>query len=231
MRKRTSPIWDIPANELSKIVKESISFVEILRKCHIDYVGSSIKTLKKKLDYENIDYSEVQNNKLKYNYDKKRKIELKDVLVKNSTYSRNHLKRRLLEEEMLENKCQECGLLNSWNGSPITLQLDHINGVRNDNRLENLRLLCPNCHSQTSTFAGRGLKKKNTLKRISDTEPDWRNRDRPSKRKVDRPSKEELQHLIKTCPMTKIGKMFGVSDNAVRKWARRYGIFPGSSSG
>lgn len=49
----------------------------------------------------------------------------------------------------------ECGISDEWLGQPVTLQLDHINGVFNDNRLENLRLLCPNCHSQTETFAGR----------------------------------------------------------------------------
>jgi 5-methylcytosine-specific restriction endonuclease McrA len=63
------------------------------------------------------------------------------------------LKRRLISESLLENKCsiQECGLT-EWCGRPIVLVLDHINGVNNDNRLENLRFLCPNCNSQQDTF-------------------------------------------------------------------------------
>jgi hypothetical protein len=55
---------------------------------------------------------------------------------------------------LLEFSCSECGL-DSWLGKSLVLELDHINGIRSDNRLENLRLLCPNCHSQTETFRGR----------------------------------------------------------------------------
>ncbi|MGB2240169.1 MAG: HNH endonuclease [Pseudomonadales bacterium] len=51
--------------------------------------------------------------------------------------------------------CSSCGIGDEWNGKPITLQLDHINGVNNDHRLDNLRMLCPNCHSQTDTWCGR----------------------------------------------------------------------------
>ena len=86
---------------------------------------------------------------------RKRVIPLVDILVENSTYTTIwRLKRRLLRESILKNECYLCGLT-EWNGKPITLQLDHINGVHLDHRIQNLRLLCPNCHSQTETFAGR----------------------------------------------------------------------------
>lgn len=65
------------------------------------------------------------------------------------------LKKKLIEEGYIENVCVECGNEGEWNNKPITLELDHINGDRFDNRLENLRILCPNCHSQTPTFRGR----------------------------------------------------------------------------
>jgi AraC-like DNA-binding protein len=86
-------------------------------------------------------------------------IPLEDVLVEKSTYSRGTLKRRLITEEILKNECIECGQGPEWNDKPLTLVIDHINGVNNDNRLQNLRILCPNCHTQTATFAGRNAKK------------------------------------------------------------------------
>lgn len=78
-----------------------------------------------------------------------------EVFVANSTYlNRTSIKKRL-RLLVPEWKCFSCGLGEVWNGQTLTLQLDHINGIYNDNRLENLQLLCPNCHSQTPTFAGR----------------------------------------------------------------------------
>lgn len=79
-----------------------------------------------------------------------------EILVRNSPYvSGPDLKRRLLAAGLLEDRCALCGLLPEWQGKPLVMRLDHINGIRNDHRLENIRLLCPNCDSQTPTFAGR----------------------------------------------------------------------------
>lgn len=81
-----------------------------------------------------------------------------DVFCQDSSYrNRVHLKRRLIRSGVA-NLCSLCGIGPEWNGKPLTLQLDHINGVFNDHRRENLRLLCPNCHSQTPTYAGGNLK-------------------------------------------------------------------------
>lgn len=81
------------------------------------------------------------------------------ILVENSNhYKTSSLKSKIFEAELLENKCAVCSCQPIWNYKPISLQLDHINGIFNDNRIENLRILCPNCHSQTSTYTGKNKK-------------------------------------------------------------------------
>lgn len=85
------------------------------------------------------------------------KMQLASVLVENSSYNRCHLKKRLIDEGILAEVCDTCGLQARWNGRKLVLHLDHINGINNDNRMSNLRLLCPNCHSQTDTYGGRNL--------------------------------------------------------------------------
>lgn len=78
------------------------------------------------------------------------------VFCENSQWSNPAIRKRIEQLSLLEHKCSICGIT-SWNSSPITLELDHINGVNNDNRLENLRFLCPNCHSQTDTYKGKNI--------------------------------------------------------------------------
>lgn len=73
---------------------------------------------------------------------------------------RSAVRRRLLEEGILRDECYECGITR-WFGTKLTLHLDHINGINDDNRIENLRMLCPNCHSQTETFSGKNNRTKN----------------------------------------------------------------------
>jgi ribosomal protein L13E len=85
-----------------------------------------------------------------------RRIPLPELLLKPRT--RRTVKKYLLEAGILSNVCEECGL-SEWRGKPITIQVDHRNGIRDDHRFENLRMLCPNCHSQTDTFGARNLKR------------------------------------------------------------------------
>ena len=79
------------------------------------------------------------------------KAALEEILVKNSPYAFTHgLRGRLLKEEWKEHQCEVCELSN-WQNQPISLELHHCNGISNDHRIENLQLLCPNCHAQTNS--------------------------------------------------------------------------------
>jgi 5-methylcytosine-specific restriction endonuclease McrA len=213
-RKRTSPIWQLSDKEFSQLISESKSQTEALFRLGLQNRGNNNRTLKKRIEELGIDTLHFQLQTQQASI--ARAIPLKDVLVENSSYSNSFkLKRKLINSGLLQNTCQSCGQGTEWNGQPLVLQLDHINGTSTDNRIENLRLICPNCHSQTPTFAGR-----KTRKHFPD--PNWRIKDNLKNRKVERPSKDELQTLLVENSFVEIGKIFFVSDNAVRKWAKRY---------
>lgn len=114
-------------------------------------------TIKRRILILNIDTSHFNRNTKKSKCFKQ--ISLSDILIKNSTYANSwHLKNRLIKENILKNECSLCGLQPFWNGKPMIMILDHINGIHNDNRLENLRLVCPNCNSQLDTNCGKNVK-------------------------------------------------------------------------
>ncbi len=165
MKAKTSIIWLMPKNELEEIIKNSSFFSEAIEKLGFDRRGRSVSNLKKRLIDENIDFSHFTRNYQEMQRSmverlRKPPIPLEQILVENSTFHRGHLKERLIKEKIFENKCHECGMEPVWQEKPLSLQLDHKNGKPNDNRKENLWLLCPNCHSQTETFAGKGHRKK-----------------------------------------------------------------------
>lgn len=82
-------------------------------------------------------------------------VPTESLLVKNSAVNNQTIKKRVLEDGFLKNVCVECGNQGVHNGKPLILHLDHIDGDNSNNELLNLRMLCPNCHSQTETFSGR----------------------------------------------------------------------------
>ena len=143
-------------DQLIDAVKESTSITKVVLKLGLVMSGGSHSLVKKRIKNLNLDTSHFKGQGWnKNNY----KFKLEDALIKNSPYYTNcQFKKRLRQAELLDYICAECGLLPDWNGKELVLQLDHINGINNDNRLENLRFLCPNCHSQTSTYAGRNTK-------------------------------------------------------------------------
>lgn len=161
IKPRTSPIWAISKEELVEIAKRSTTISDVLLHFNLLNKGGNYKTLQKRFEEDMIDFNHI---KLGINSNKgrvfiKEKFSLARVLVEHSTYNRNTLKKRLIEEGLLKNECYVCGQLPIWNNLPLSLQIDHINGVSDDNRIENLRILCPHCHSQTDNFAGKNKAK------------------------------------------------------------------------
>ena len=199
-----------------------------------------------------------------------------EIFCVGSSCGRSYVKKLIIEKTLKEYKCSLCGLV-KWKDKEINLHLDHINGKNNDNRLENLRFLCPNCHSQTPTYCSNvqnrytdeqilsaakesasirevmlkiGMTTGTNYKRLKKLLPhlvksppkifkekkirtgftvknksiEWINKIAFSNRKVERPDKETLLDLIKKKSMVQVGKQFSVSDNAIRKWCKYYGI-------
>lgn len=148
--------WD--EKLLRDAIKKSQCKSDVLRNLGISTKSGNFQTLDKYLKKYNIDDSNlVYDHKRGNKWTKKRLND--EVFCDNSTVSKNTLKNRIFKENLIEYKCSLCGLRDFWNGNKIQLQIDHINGKNDDNRMENLRYLCPNCHSQTETYC-MGNKKK-----------------------------------------------------------------------
>lgn len=160
-RKRRSQIWLMEKNEFEKLVKSKGSIADILRHFNFAVTGRGNKMIQQRCSEEDIDISHIP---IGINSNKNRKFKtdktlIQEMLTEQSTFSRKYIKRRIIEEHIIDYKCSKCSIIDEWEGEKLVLILDHINGIRNDYRIENLRFLCPNCNSQTETFSGKNNKK------------------------------------------------------------------------
>lgn len=212
---------------LEEAVRASISIADVLRFLKIKPSGSMHRHVTQRIKNYEI---ETSHFKFKFSFGVTQKLECEQILVFNRLNRRESSKRlrRAMLECGIEEKCSECGLGKFWNGKPIRIQIDHKNGDGFDNRKENLRFLCPNCHSQTENYAGNG---KMSPAGVMDARFSTKEEDEVrllggalcvSRRKVNWPSKEELAELLWNKPTQQIAKDFGVSDKAVEKWAKKY---------
>ncbi len=145
---------------LKNTITQSRTYSEVLKRLGIRAAGGNFDTLKKyikkyEIDITHFEAYKVRNEKLsefRKNFVKK---DIQDYLVEGSDYNRGHLKERLYSEKIKERKCEICGQGEEWNGKKMSLILDHINGIWNDNRIENLRIVCPNCNATLDTHCGK----------------------------------------------------------------------------
>lgn len=184
--------------------------------------GNNNIIVKNRLQKYQIDYSHFSP------YQHVIKRNEKNVFMKNSTASQSTLRKWHLKGRYTPYKCSICNMEPFWQGKKLTLILDHINGSNHDNRLENLRWVCPNCNQQLETTGFKGGAKDHKLHKKyycieCGKEVTYKRRychKCASKltRKAERPSREKLKELIRNFSFTKIGDSFGVSGNAIRKW-------------
>jgi hypothetical protein len=212
---------------LEKVVNSSNNFSEVTRKLGLKTFYGNRQTVKKYINLFNID---TKHFRLSTKGGKKTKLELEDILVVNSTYLHTtNLKERLYSSGLKNRVCEMCGQDENWNGSKLSLILDHINGVNNDNRIENLRIVCPNCNATLPTHGGKNVKRDEThINHCECGKKTFRNNkvcptcSQIKQRRVDRPDYLTLIEEIKSLGYKGTGIKYGVSDNSIRKWKKYY---------
>lgn len=165
----TNKIYELTDEQFVELIKNSSNIAEVLFKLGYTVKGNSWG------------YSQVKRRMLDLNVDKKdfkgksalltgitqKEISSDKLLKENCKHTRTVLRRCIIKNKLLPYRCAICGI-SKWNEKTLSLELDHINGINNDNRLENLRFLCPNCHSQTCTYGSRNQQKNESRYEISD---------------------------------------------------------------
>lgn len=194
-----------------ELVRNSENLNQVCKKLGKRGTNTNYDSIKRIIEKYNLDTShfapsDYSNNRIK-------KYDASEVYCENSKFKNtNSLRKRLFKDGLKEEKCECCGNI-EWNGLPIPLQVHHINGNNRDNRLENLQILCPNCHAQTDTYCGKGKHKKEEVRKIR------------KKRETTIPTIEIiLSYFDPDGNFSNAGKRAGVSDNAVRKWCKKRGL-------
>lgn len=231
---------------LEVVVNESYCIRDVCRRMDLKPTGGGWKTVKKYINIHNIDTSHFKP----FYRENFTPIPLEDILKKDRYFSTTHLKNKLYKEGLKERKCELCGQDEEWNGKKMSLILDHINGINDDNRLENLRIVCPNCNATLETHC-KGYSKikkekenKNKIECKLEKERERKvkikcnncnnlisNKSKTGichecsskkQRKVERPIYSTLMENIEELGYVGTGKKYGVSDNTIRKWKKFY---------
>lgn len=230
---------------IEQMISEHHSVIDVLRALGVRALSANYITFYKKAKEYGIDLTTwIEENK-KYNDIKKTAalkaytdgiaVPTETLLTEHSACKRDKLKKYLLKTGLLKSICNICGLEPYWNNKPLTLQLDHINGINDDNRLENVQIICPNCHTQTDTFTSRNFSKyrfcedchkklgKNKSLRCRKCANKILGK---NKLKIEWPNSQYLVKELEIRSYTSLGQELGVSDNAIKKHLRSQGCIP-----
>lgn len=226
-----SIISKLEKQELQFLCDSSNSYAHIMDKLNLPIQGATYRELKRRIHILGVSESKLTDNRNQHlsahmkTLSSANAICLKDILGNKVKAGRKSVKTRLLKEGLLEERCSLCGQDPFWNGRKLVLVLDHINGVNNDNSLDNLRLLCPNCNSQTETFCGRNTKKNKYVcsscggirKYKASQNCEKCAKKKPRRKKIDWPPDEELLLSIKETSLSAASRKLGVSTAAIKK--------------
>ena len=239
---------------LEKVVAESFSISEVLRKLGKKELGSNFATINKYIKLYDLNISHFTGQKWNKGLslcEKTARIKIDEILKENTNFACSTLKKRLFALGLKEEKCEKCGVGNKWLDEDLKLELHHINGNHFDNRLENLQILCPNCHSQTNSYKRRhSIREENKrekpskfsnthLKKCDFCGKEFnaqRGRNRfcslecyKSYRSKDNKNilltKENLENMLHQCStMTDLAKKLNTSRTTIRKYLEEYNL-------
>lgn len=221
-------MYNFSREEIKLAIDSSQTFKECLEKLGFR-TGKNIITLKRIISEQKLENEFTQLRQRSENFQKnviqkslfKRVFSNEEMFCENSPRCRDVVRNRILKDKLIPYTCAICGNNGEYNGKPLSLQLDHINGVNNDNRLENLRFLCPNCHSQTETYGCKDYEGK----KAKDLEKETKLAKQNLQKQI---LIEERKKYFDSIDMTKFGwvaqaeKDLGISHTQIRRWLKKY---------